>query len=548
VASSAEARILRHEASLLAYLDEGRRYRVLGCVSIGELGENLLQIDPQKARDLVALDRACRVSRALERSILEGRLKASQAIALIPVADLPDAGEWVKAAERMSVRAIRRAVHERRKDLILESPEGRRIEFLAPVGFGAVHWRAMEMGRRVVGSEAPQYRCIEAALAESGVHSWPEFDLAEDGAGPCLGEMDGARAGEADSAASCAMRRAEEPPSPSPRPADEELVGRGEGGADRGEGKAGSDGESAESACVGEREQAGDDEKQGDQEQQEGESEQGEPGKRPRRRRRRRRPEPSPRRITRAMRERAEKALGDLYQHEADLSGLIERGVPASAQEALDRLLQLERMRRPLRCLLGRLLRAVLDCGAHRRLGYPSLQRFVTSEMRVCERTARNLLDEAEIFRDHPVLEEAYASGRIGSRAVHLVRFAGCGGRIEAHLDRIACLPLAHATREARLLRLLGKADPMLARRFGGPFPHPGLEEALHMSLRARHVSEPVIARELRPRGWLRPRRAARPAGPARTTSRARSGRGSMGTRLWTRRSCGGWRCSCTCY
>ena len=180
----AQARLARMEGDHLELLLRQRWYGRCGFASFRDFVREELQLAPRTARRRVALSRLVSESRELSAALDEGRLSPCQVLVLFRLCDAPDLVSWIRMAEDCTVRELENLVSNFLSNLAcdananvvadvepeLESDEpGRRVTFAAPVS-AAVAWEhSMDMARRVLGWEAPIYRCIEAVLAETAV-------------------------------------------------------------------------------------------------------------------------------------------------------------------------------------------------------------------------------------------------------------------------------------------------------------------------------------------------------------------------------------------
>ena len=172
----AEAALVRAQAALLAYLAEDRGYRRLAFASIADLAEELLQLRPRTTKERLSLHRILVRSPAVEEAFLSGRLTLCQILALAPVfKSAPEVATWIAEAESLTVREIRRRVRREiiaRKDEPSEettdAPTGRTLSFTAPPEFQVAWGEMIDLTRSVLGYEAPQHRCLEAILMETG--------------------------------------------------------------------------------------------------------------------------------------------------------------------------------------------------------------------------------------------------------------------------------------------------------------------------------------------------------------------------------------------
>jgi hypothetical protein len=193
-----------------------------------------------------------------------------------------------------------------------------------------------------------------------------------------------------------------------------------------------------------------------------------------------------------------------------DMRGFVEDFVilyscpPANPSEAYDRLRNLRYMRNRLRAIQGRLLRALRRTRCYRLLGYNSIEAFIEEDIKLSPRLAREMISESYLFEDHPALELGFALGQIGiSKAYRIKRLTTREeGDIDAWIDRASKNLYRTFSRECRFLELLRECDRRLALRFPGPFPHPGIGEAIEETLRCSFGwTAKRLNRELRRRG-----------------------------------------------
>ena len=115
---AAEARMARTEGRILAWMRNRHAHRDLGFSSFGDLCREVLQIAPRTAQEHLLLHRVLSGSTAAERVFLEGALSVSQILVLAPVLGRRDVAtgasridaqepDWLDLAGRLSVRALR---------------------------------------------------------------------------------------------------------------------------------------------------------------------------------------------------------------------------------------------------------------------------------------------------------------------------------------------------------------------------------------------------------------------------------------------------------
>ncbi len=191
----AEAGVIAAEARLLLRLFDRGGHRKLGFARLGDLARERLGVSPRHADDRLALARTFANRPNVERAFREGRITACQVLALRNVFDDGTEEMWLALCPGMTVREIRQRVREMKEAerspageedrasaaaLAAAEPDGDADAPLASIAFPAppaavVAWdQAMETARRVIGANVPQYRCVEAILAEVAPHLAPE--------------------------------------------------------------------------------------------------------------------------------------------------------------------------------------------------------------------------------------------------------------------------------------------------------------------------------------------------------------------------------------
>jgi HNH endonuclease len=226
-------RLARLEGDHLELILRTRSYRWLGFASFRDFAREALQTSHRTARRRVALSRLLNESAELAVALEEGRVSPCQALALSPLRDAPDLPFWIEMADSCTVRDLERCVADYLSDVraeaggalatsdlegngevgaeqgdepgrrvaaneiaaaagetekpgrrILLAPEeteepGRRVAFAAPISASIIWENGMEMARRILGWDAPVYRCVEVVLAEAA-GELPDVDEARE--------------------------------------------------------------------------------------------------------------------------------------------------------------------------------------------------------------------------------------------------------------------------------------------------------------------------------------------------------------------------------
>lgn len=223
--------------------------------------------------------------------------------------------------------------------------------------------------------------------------------------------------------------------------------------------------------------------------------------------------EPTRVRVPASLARRVRRDLAVFEQHQRDVRDLLDAEAPRDAFDALSRLQSIERLRAPWKILLSRLVRDLHDLRAAPALGSPTLADLLVAELRISERTARRLLEIATAFEDAPILEREVGSGSLSLGKALLARRLGGGKRLALHIARARALTHRAFEQEAGFLWLLRRCVPEIGRRFPGPLPQPGLEEALISEIRLWSL-RPERPKAAPPHGEGSKRDAPR-AGPA---------------------------------
>jgi hypothetical protein len=164
-----EAILIRAEAAHFHSLSDGEQLRKLSFATAADLARELLGVPERTARERVALHRACVKHPALEKLFLDGRLSSCHLLAIAPLLDRPEAAAWVKRALEAPVRQLRREIRRQEPGAYHEERHGqRRIEIDLPVAIKAELDTMIEVGRMVIGYDAPPGEVIEAILLETG--------------------------------------------------------------------------------------------------------------------------------------------------------------------------------------------------------------------------------------------------------------------------------------------------------------------------------------------------------------------------------------------
>ena len=197
---------------------------------------------------------------------------------------------------------------------------------------------------------------------------------------------------------------------------------------------------------------------------------------------------------------RVAKTLEELAEYLENVSTACLSGPPSDFDDALTQFDHLRNLEKPLRIFQARLLRDLRETPALQVLGYRRVSDFVEQHLGVSERTARNMVADAELFEDIPSMKEAYTLGEISLSKAHWIKCLTYGVGDKAFNRRASELTDRQFARECRFILRFRQCFRELAHRFRGPLPQPGLEEALVRELRKEGVDEEGIERELRER------------------------------------------------
>jgi hypothetical protein len=448
----ARALRIRSEAAGLARLHARTAHRQLGFARFGDFAREVLQTPPRTARRRVLLDTALRQSPALSAAFEAGELTPCLALELRPVLGSPAERFWLELARSLSVRELRRRIREAvlaapgmgvSEDTAGGVPEA--ASEAAPEAASEDEYDsedALTAGRRVIFS-AP----LSAAIAwDQGIETARRVLGRDAPAGDCVEAIlaeanvlghDAGRKGSRGSGTALGLEGTSGPEG-SPEPAD--------GPTSRGA-------------------------------------------------------KPGPPRDPRTL-DRSRQTLAAVQRSVASLQQLTRRDdADPTIAETIARLLEIQKQDRPLRTLQGRLLRDLHASGLVFELGQASLMDFVQTVLGISERTARNLLSEAFLFDDEPLLEQAFASGGIGLGQAHCIHRIALGRTLPAFIRRAGEVTHTQFERETVFLERLAEFAPSIAPRFRGPFPMPGVESALVRRLHERGRSLKDIRLELQERG-----------------------------------------------
>jgi hypothetical protein len=164
-------------AAYLAAIAEHQRHEKLG-FRFGDMARELFDMDERTARNRVTLHQMLSERPALSAAFLDGRVTACQA--LVIRRSLTDDNEalWVGRCGRMTVAelaaAVRAEVNGDGAEEVDDATEMWSLSFEATPVVRLAWEEGLAAARRVLGSEAPVYRCVEAILAEAAPADCPE--------------------------------------------------------------------------------------------------------------------------------------------------------------------------------------------------------------------------------------------------------------------------------------------------------------------------------------------------------------------------------------
>ena len=180
----AHGQLTRLEGDHLGQLLQKRWYGQCGYSSFRDFVREEFQLSPRTARRRVALSRLVGESPELASALDAGRLSPCQILALSRLRHAPDLSSWIAMAEDCTVRDLEQLVTNYVSDLssaegeeagelvheeTVEDERGRRVTFSAPVSAVVAWQHGLDMAQKVLGWDAPPYRCIEAVLEETAV-------------------------------------------------------------------------------------------------------------------------------------------------------------------------------------------------------------------------------------------------------------------------------------------------------------------------------------------------------------------------------------------
>ena len=194
---------------------------------------------------------------------------------------------------------------------------------------------------------------------------------------------------------------------------------------------------------------------------------------------------------------RVAKTMEKLAEYLKHVDAVCLSGAPATVFEAIDQFDLLRNLEKPLRIFQAHLLRDIRETRALQVLGYRRVSDFVETHLGVSERTARNMVADAELFEDIPAMEEAYIRSEVSLAKAHWIKCLTYGVGDKAFNKRASELTDRQFTRESRFLLRLRQCVPELGRRFRGPLPQPCLEEAFVQELCREGVGKEDIERAL---------------------------------------------------
>jgi HNH endonuclease len=454
-------RLARLQGDHLALLVRKRWYGRYGFASFKDFARETLQMSHRTTTRRVALSRLLQECSELAAAVDSGRLSPCQALALSRLRDAPDLSAWIAFAQDCTVRELGQLVADYIADLAVDTapdlrgravdtsadPEeaGRRVAFAAPVSAALAWEHGMEIARRVLGWEAPPYRCVEAVLAEAA----PDF------------------LGDGDDPAGVDSRAELLPEPPHLDEAGNPVASTLRGGLEM---TPGVDPIPGADLLPGVDPTPGTDPFPGVNPI---------PGVETRVPTRRR----TTLKLTSAHHSALRHSIRDA-EREMEAMDSIAAPCPDDPDRSIAVLSDLKGKDRRLRLLLVRLLRNVDAAGLIRFYGYGSVTEFLVSQLKMSRRTAARFMSEAWTFEDNPELARAFSSGRIGLSQAYLVSRVAVTGTQAAFIRRAESVTHLQFEREVRFLEHLAEYVPSVARQFHGPLPWQGLEDALKERLR----------------------------------------------------------------
>ena len=155
----------RLEGNHLEFLLRTRAYQDLGYSSFRDFVREELQMSQRTATRRVALSRLLRESEELSKAVAMGLLSCCQALILGSVRESKELSERIEQAGACTVRELKESI--RVPEGFDPDVSGRRVTFGATASASYVWDHGIELARRVLGWEAPVYKCVEAVLAEA---------------------------------------------------------------------------------------------------------------------------------------------------------------------------------------------------------------------------------------------------------------------------------------------------------------------------------------------------------------------------------------------
>lgn len=478
----AEAGLARAQGACLLRILDRRLHLRAGFARFTDFTREVLQQAPRTTKRRLALTRTLAACPILERAFLAHRLTPCQVLALRPLAGHSALPFWIELAGTLPVRDLHRRVRAAVAQMEAEGGDtsqntsgqtidsnadeerGIRVTFATPMA-AAVTWdQALDLARRVLGWDAPPHLCVEAILAEASTELAAHFPLNPEAAASAAPHSPTEQTttayhtditGEepsptADSTPEFPCRFVTRTPHPGSGALDalRSTLARTELELHRIQHLLPARSGAASGACAGS--------------------------------------DPGPR------------------QKGASHPGAgsdPDSPVPLPPQALIRRARSLDRLDRPLRILQARLLLALLRADGVIALGHDSLAAFAEESLGLAPRTARRLLAQAFLLDDRPALARAYTRGRIGAGQAFLVHRIALNATLPAFLLRAEQVTHLAFEREVRFLERLREVVPSVASRFRGPFPLPGLEQAMLRALADRGWGTETIRARLRSHG-----------------------------------------------
>jgi hypothetical protein len=478
-----EPAVFRAEGINFDYLSQCGRVHTLGFVSVTDLAEERLQMSARTARERLKLHRTLTVSPEIDRAFMGGEITASQVLTIAPIVSHEPVTPWIELAKRTALADLQKEV-KRARPAAETDPIYKKMRVPVPLKVKLTFLEIFDFAQKQIGHDAGRNELMEAFLAETG---WAGQgitgrDIAQHDSGsaasPPLSPPDGYSSRDGYPQRNWCPAPAEyRPPSGCPS--------RGGSPPSRGP-QTTNDPSLLYSALHSARAVP-----------------------------------PFPADGSSPM-HASEEDLAFTEQAIEDLHGFIEDFIathgeaPQNPISAYDRLRELRMTRNQLRAIQGRLLRALRRTRSHRVLGYKRMEDFIVEDLHISARTAREMVSESYIFEDHPALEIGFALGQIGVSKAYRIKRVSTGREpdIDAWIERGARTTVRTFERECKFMELLRKCDPRLASHFRGPFPHPGLAEAIETKLCTRFKwTARRLNHEMRIRGIARDGRGSSDAG-----------------------------------